>query len=366
MPTILTFFIILLVLVIVHEFGHFIVAKFFKMRVDEFAFGFPPRLFSIKKGETEYSFNALPLGGYVKIFGENGEDEVAAADMHRAFNRQHKYKQILVLLAGVTMNILLAWLLLAATYMMGTQAAESDRFSGDMLTNKKVVVSDVLKGAPADLAGFRQLDQLVSVYAGNELVQITQSDDLPNFISAHQNESISINFIREGETKTVTVEPLAGIATDRKVIGLSSGVIGEVRLPFVDALVVGAQNTIEYTKLTFVGFGDLFAKLFTGAGKEAAALLTGPVGIVGLVGDAQSSGLTALLGFTALISINLAVLNILPLPALDGGRIVFVLIEAVIRRPLSFKFQNIVNGVSFLLLLGLMLFITYKDIIKLF
>jgi regulator of sigma E protease len=366
MSSIFTFFIILLVLVLVHEFGHFIVAKFFKMRVDEFAFGFPPRLFSFKKGETEYSFNALPLGGYVKIFGENGEEEVSKSDLPRAFNRQKKYKQILVLVAGVTMNILLAFVLLTATYMLGTTTAENDIVSADKLTNKKVVVSSVLPGAPAALAGFTQLDQLISLQAGDTVLAVQNSSDLPDFVAAHQNEPISITILRGGETKVLVTEPASGFAPDKKIIGLSSGLIGTAKLPFWESLRIGAIATYEYTKLTFIGFFDLFSKLVRGNGSEAAASLTGPVGIVGLVGEAQASGITALLGFTALISINLAVLNILPLPALDGGRIVFVLIEAIMRRPLSFKFQNAVNGVSFLLLLALMILITYKDIIKLF
>jgi regulator of sigma E protease len=366
MPTILTFFIILLVLVIVHEFGHFIVAKLFKMRVDEFAFGFPPRLFSFKKGETEYSFNALPLGGYVRIFGENGEETASEEDLKRAFNRQKKYKQILVLVAGVAMNIFLAWILLSITYVLGTQTAENDRFTSEMLSNKKVLVSDVMKGAPAEAAGLQQLDQIVSVQTSTESLQVTSSDDLPNFVSRNQDSEITITYLRDGITQQAVMSPAAGIVQDKKIIGLSSGLIGEVRLPIIDAFIVGAQTTYQYTILTFQGFFDLIAKLFKGEGKEAAAALTGPVGIVGLVGDAQDSGLAALLGFTALISINLAVLNILPLPALDGGRIVFVLIETVIRRPLSFAFQNAVNGVSFILLLLLMVFITYKDIIKLF
>jgi regulator of sigma E protease len=160
--------------------------------------------------------------------------------------------------------------------------------------------------------------------------------------------------------------PAAGFAEGKKIVGISSTLLGTLKMPLHNAFVSSAVATFEFTKLTFVGFYDLFAKLLSGEGKEAAKALTGPVGIVGLVGEAKGSGLGALLAFTALISINLAVLNILPLPALDGGRIVFVVIESILRRPISFKTQNLVNGISFALLLILMLVVTYRDIIKLF
>lgn len=365
MSTIFIFFIIILVLVLVHELGHFLVAKWTGMRVDEFAFGFPPRLFSKKIGETEYSFNLLPLGGYVKIFGENGEEETGE-DLTRAFNRQSKWKQIAVLVAGVTMNILLAWLLLAATFTIGVETAENSFAPKEFLTNTKTVVSEVVTGSPAASAGILPLDVLKSISSQGVTVESPSPEDFSSFIASHQSDSVQIVYERNGTLIAAEVYPAAGFAADKKIVGISSTLLGTLKMPFHKALVSSAIATYEFTKLTFIGFYDLFAKLLSGEGKEAAQALTGPVGIVGLVGEAESSGIGALLAFTALISINLAVLNILPLPALDGGRIVFVAIESIMRRPISFRTQNLVNGISFALLLVLMVVVTYRDIIKLF
>jgi regulator of sigma E protease len=185
-------------------------------------------------------------------------------------------------------------------------------------------------------------------------------------VASHQNDSLEIIYERDGTSIVTELLPAAGFSQDKKIVGISSTLLGTLKMPIDKAFISGAVATYEFTKLTFVGFYDLFAKLIKGEGKEAAKSLTGPVGIVGLVGEAKSSGLAAILAFTALISINLAVLNILPLPALDGGRIVFVMIESIIRRPISFKTQNLVNGISFALLLVLMVVVTYRDIIKLF
>jgi regulator of sigma E protease len=364
MLTILLFFVILLTLVLVHEFGHFMVAKLSGMRVDEFAFGFPPRLFSKKKGETEYSFNLIPLGGYVKIFGENG-DEDPGTDLSRAFSHQAKYKQILVLIAGVTMNLLLAWALLSSVFMVGTEMGSNDYIDSSLLTNRKVVVSDVFPRSPADTSGLKALDQITSVQAGTDILSDVTADSVTAFIGAHQEESVTIRYIRNNAQNETSMTPVAGIVDGKKVVGISTGEVGLLKVGPLKAISLGAITTYEFTKLTFVGFYDLLHKLIVGQGKEATKGLTGPVGIVGLVGDAQKQGAAAVLAFTALISINLAVLNILPLPALDGGRVVFVLIEAIRKKPISFKTQNIVNGVSFVLLLVLMLVVTARDVLHL-
>ena len=364
MFTILLFFVILLVLVLVHEAGHFIAAKLSKMRVDEFAFGFPPRLFSKKIGETEYSFNAIPLGGYVKIFGENGEED-SSVDLSRTFSRQPKYKQIIVLVAGVTMNILLAWVLISSVFMIGTEVSSNSIISKELLKDKKVIVASVYPGSPAELAGLKPGDKLLSLSAQSDKLTDISSNGVINFIALHPESTLRFEYLRNEEVLSSDAVAVSGIVPDKKIVGIGTDDVGTLKLDPLKAFYYGGLATLEFTKLTFVGFYDLIHKLVLGQGKEATAGLTGPVGIVGLVGDAQKQGLTAVLGFTALISINLAVLNILPFPALDGGRIVFVLIEAVRRKPISFKTQNIINGVSFALLLVLMLVVTGRDVLHL-
>ena len=362
--SILIFFVILLVLVLVHEAGHFFAAKIVKMRVDEFAFGFPPRLFSIKKGETEYSFNALPLGGYVKIHGENGSDN--QDDIERAFASKSKLAQIFVLIAGVSMNILLAVVLLSTTFFIGAEMAENDFTKPQYFSNQKIVVSSVGINSPAEVSGLSALDSIDSISAGEDYIEPKSPEDIISFIEAHQSSEITfVARSQDGSVKKISVLPKYDETLNKNIVGISTGLVGDYRAPLFESLKSGVLATFVFTKLTFFGFIDLIISIFKGQGSEAAASLTGPVGIVSLVGEAQESGVSTLIGFTALISINLAVLNILPLPALDGGRIVFVLYEAITRKKISLNVQSYINGISFLLLIALMIFVTYKDIIKL-
>lgn len=358
------FFVILLVLVLIHEAGHFFAAKWAKMRVDEFAFGFPPKLFSVKRGETEYSFNALPIGGFVRIYGENalGNNQPPA----RSFSAAPKWKQLIVLVAGVVMNVFLALILIISTYLIGTQVSEGI-IPLEKIQNPKTMVAYVQEGAPAAKAGITAGDQIVAISVPSRSLEgVFGSKEVSEFVSAHQDESLAM-FLKKptGETYSVAVTPEAGLIEGRKAIGLQSVLSGTAELGLVDSIHYGAVTTWVFIRETVKGFGSLFASLVNGSAKEAMSSLSGPVGIVGVVGDAYDMGITSLLLITAIISINLAVLNILPLPALDGGRIVFVLIEIVIRRPIPQNIQLILNGVSFALLLLLMLYVTFQDIIKL-
>lgn len=358
------FFIILLVLVLIHEAGHFFAAKWAKMRVDEFAFGFPPKIYSIKKGETEYSFNALPIGGFVRIFGENalGSKNPPA----RSFTAAPRWKQLIVLVAGVTMNALLAFILITATYLIGTSVSEGI-VPVEKIKDPKTVVVYVQDGTPAARAGITAGDQITAITVPNSSLDGTfSSKDVSMFVSAHQDETLGIFLKRPtGETYSVSVTPEAGYIEGRKAIGLQSTLSGTAEFGIVDSIRYGAETTWVFLRETLGGFGALFSSLVNGSAKEAMSSLSGPVGIVGVVGDAYDTGLTSLLLVTAIISINLAVLNILPLPALDGGRIVFVLIEMIIRRPIPQNIQLVLNGISFALLLLLMLYVTFQDIIRL-
>lgn len=358
------FFVILLVLVLIHEAGHFFAAKWAKMRVDEFAFGFPPKLFSIKRGETEYSFNALPIGGFVRIYGENavGTSNPPA----RSFSAAPRWKQLIVLVAGVVMNAFLAFVLISSTYLIGTQVSEGI-VPIEKMQDPKTMVAFVQEGTPAAKAGISAGDQIVAISVPNKSLEgVFGSKEVSEFVSAHQDESLAI-FLKKptGETYSVAVTPEAGYIEGRKAIGLQAVLGGEAKLSVLDSFYYGAQTTWIFTRETVKGFASLFSSLVNGSAKEAVASLSGPVGIVGVVGDAYDMGIASLLLITAIISINLAVLNILPLPALDGGRIVFVLIEMVIRRPIPQNVQLVLNGVSFALLLLLMLYVTFQDIIKL-
>lgn len=361
--SIILFIIILAVLVFVHELGHFLIAKKTGVRVDEFAVGFPPKIFSIKKGETLYSLNAIPFGGYVKIFGEDPNDEsLKGPDSKRSLVNKPRHIQAAVLLGGILFNILFAWLLISVSLMSGYKMpVESAKYP---VVNTNITILSVLDNSPAKSAGIIPGDIIISMKEGESIeTNPKEVSDIQKFISESKSE-IQLTYERNGEIKTVELEPALGIAGENKAIGISMSKVGEVRLPFYKAFWEGAKLTYEVIVQTFFSLIEFFGKVFTG--KADISQVSGPVGIAGLVGDASAFGFIYLLGFTAFISINLAVINFMPFPALDGGRLFFLIIEGVIRRPISPKVLNFVNALGFIFLMGLMLFVTYHDIVKLF
>lgn len=359
--SVILFFVVLLVLVLVHEFGHFIIAKISGIRVDEFAFGFPPRLWSVKKGETRYAFNALPLGGYVKIYGEDPLEVKDDRDKKRSFVAQPRIIQAAVIVAGVVFNILLAWVLISSTLMIGILASEEE---GRVLSDVKLIVSGVREGTPAALADLRSGDALLSISDGADTVTTDNAQSVMDFIAPREARPITITFARKGETMKTSLIPTSGIVPDKAAIGIYMDRVGTLRLSFFDAFVEGAKRTYGYTVMTATGIWDFLSTAVRG--KSDFSEVTGPVGIVKAVGEAANVGFANVLLFTALISINLAVINVIPFPALDGGRLLFIVIEAIMRRPIKAKVANMMNLAGFSLLMLLMILVTYHDIVKLF
>lgn len=362
---IIIFLVILFVLVVSHEFGHFIVAKKTGMRVDEFSFGFPPKLFGVKKGETSYNFNLLPLGGYVKIYGENGD--VNDIDRDRSFVNKPKYKQALVLVAGIVMNLLVAWVLLSIGFMSGMPSSKSATMDDINLKNESLVITSVLKNSPAEKVGLSPGDKILSISAKDDFlinsVNNIMPADVQSFISSHGDSVINISVEKNGIEKSLSITPEKVDDTGTPKIGISMDIVGKLKLPIHKAIWEGFKSTMFMTWGTIVGFYHLIHDAFLG--KADINNLTGPVGIVGVVGNAYSFGFIYLLSFTALISINLAVLNLIPFPALDGGRLLFVLIEKIKGSRIKPEVAGWVNAIGFGLLMILMLFITYHDVIKL-
>ena len=362
--SILIFFIILLVLIIVHEFGHFFSAKRFGVRVDEFGFGFPPKLFKIKKGETEYSFNALPFGGFVKIFGESPDEEsLTGPDAGRSLLNKPKWKQAVVLFAGVFANFLLAWFLFSVSFMSGLPMSAGSGIKSESLQDLHLSVVEVLKNSPAETAGLKAGDRVISVKSASEALTEISPETLKSFVNSHPNDEIEIGYVREKsqiqfiKTKPTLIEgtPMLGIAMD---------MVGIAKLPIFKAFREGMRLTLFATAGIAKGLYTLISEAIMGKGSFAS--VTGPVGLVSIVGTAYKFGFAYLLSFTALISINLAVLNLLPFPALDGGRLFFLLIEKVKGSRINPKFANAANMIGFALLIILMLAVTYHDIVKLF
>lgn len=363
---ILLFFIVLFVLILVHEWGHFIMAKKTGMRVDEFGIGFPPKLFGIKKGETEYTFNALPIGGFVKIFGENYDHEDPAVvreagDQDRAFSSRPKWAQVLVLVAGVTMNILFAWFLLSLTSFIGVPTPVDEAVATE---NAELHIVGILPDSPASVIPAGAI--VSSITASDVMVVDPTPSEFTEAIQKAGESPVTIAYEADGISESVTLTPTLGLIVDdqeRYAIGASLALIEVKKQGFFAAIAEGFTATWQGLVAISIGLWDLISQSF--AGDADFSQLAGPVGIVGMVGDAASYGITALLTFTAIISLNLAVINLLPFPALDGGRVVFVLIEAVTRRPIPPEWAGRVNLAGFAILMFLMIAVTYNDITRL-
>lgn len=373
------FIIILGVLILVHELGHFLVAKAFKIRVDEFGIGYPPRALKLFNWRgTDFTLNWIPFGGFVKIFGENGEVVADAEDAAqtqvaagKSFVEAPRYAQALVLVAGVAFNVIFAWLLISGGYMLGLPTSTSAVSDTQYVKNPQLVITMIAPDSPALAAGLKVGDVItnISVQTTKPTTPASTPTELnpetvSSFIAAHGNEKLEVSYARGDEQKTVAVTPGEGIIADRKAIGISMDMIGKLSLPVHQAFWEGAKTTTSLVRLVTIG---LVTFIFdTVRGNSDFSQVTGPVGIVGLVGDASKLGIIYVLSFTAFISINLAVINLIPFPALDGGRLLFVAIEAVKRSPISSKVSNTLNTVGFLLLIGLMILVTIHDVIKLF
>jgi regulator of sigma E protease len=364
--SILLFIIILAILILAHEFGHFIVAKKAGIRVDEFGVGFPPKLYGKKFGETEYTINAIPLGGFVKIFGENPDEEnINGPDRARSFVHKPKIIQAAVLVAGVFFNLLLAWFLISAGFMIGLPTSSESVLPGQTIQDSALVVTEILKDAPAEKAGILSGDRIVSLSSGgNSLTEVTP-EAFQEFVAEHSTQEIQVHISRKGEEKIIAVTPKSGAieGEERPAVGIAMDMIGVVRLPWYSALVEGGKLTIKYTGETFKGLYLLLHDAILG--KADMSAVSGPVGIVSMVGNANHLGFVYLIGLTALISINLAVVNVLPIPALDGGRLFFLLIEVIKRSPIKPKIANTAHAVGFVALILLIIAITFHDVMKL-
>lgn len=357
LTTIVIFVAVLAVLVLAHEFGHFIVAKKFGCRVDEFGFGFPPKLFGIKKGETEYTVNLLPLGGFVKIKGEQGEGE----DEPDSFAHKPAGKRILILAAGVIMNILVAIVLMQIVMGVGSRQLLDERISDSArITDHTTQVVQVVEGLPAHAAGIEPGDVIQQVEG------VAQPVTLENLRAALQQEpDIKRTVVLRRGEQEITKELSAVQIPQTQQYGFGVGLIetGIVSYPVHVALWKGVTETWYITAETFKAFGGIIRKLV--AGEKVSEELAGPVGIAVLTREVAAVGFIPLLQLIALLSVNLAIINILPIPALDGGRILFVLIEKLRGgRKLRGQVEGIAHLVGFLLLLALIFLVTYRDIMR--
>lgn len=351
MLTFLIFIAVLAVLVLSHEFGHFIAARKSGMKVYEFGFGFPPKLFSIKKGETIYSVNLIPLGGFVKIKGENGEE--TGPD---SFADQKTWKKAITLFAGVGMNVVLAFVLLSIGFMRGLPQVVDNLPAGVSIKDRRLEIMEVMSGKPADQAGLEPGDAIIGL------------DDLKNpgiktmqdYVDSRKDRDILVVVKRGERILEQKIHPFVYADTGKGGLGVGLVEVGLVSYPLHKAIYFGLLMTGSYLKEITFSFYYLIAGLF--AGQPAGEALSGPVGIAVMTGHIARLGFSYLLNFIALLSLNLAIINILPIPALDGGRLLFLLIGAIKRKPVAQKYEQIAHGVGFALLMFLVTVITIKDL----
>lgn len=359
--SILLFIVILIVLIVGHEFGHLLAAKFVGMRVLEFGIGFPPKLWGKKVGGTEYSVNALPFGGFVRIFGEDAKEALADA---AAFSNRSPLAQTLVLFAGPLANLVLAFLLLSVALTIGVTTTIGPDTPGTV-SNERVVVVSVVPGSPAESAGAKEGDRIRSITSSGAVTPVVDPDTLIRTIGG-ATDTVTLEIERAGEVLSLAAEPVLGLIADepeRRALGIGTARIGTVSLPVHEAVIAAFTKTVSNTILIVTGILGLIGEALSLSADLSN--VAGPVGIASLVGDAAVFGVGSVLSFAALISINLAIVNLLPFPALDGGRLAFLAAESIFRKKIPLSVSNALNAVGFALLILLMIAVTAQDVARL-
>lgn len=352
--TIIVFVLILGLLVFVHELGHFVAARKNGVKVEEFGFGFPPRIFGIKKGETIYSINWIPLGGFVKIKGEDGENK----EDEDSFSHKKIWRRAVILTAGVFMNFVLAAVLLSIGFMVGLPQVINGENGYAKVRDARVQVVQILEGTPAAEADVLVGDTILEI-DGRKVEDV---EEMQNYLAGKIDAPVKFLLERDSQKIDKEMSPTFLIETGRGGIGVGLLKTGIVSYPWYLSLWKGAESAVLFTGEVAVAFYELIKNLIVT--QKVSVDLSGPVGIAVLTGQVARMGIIYLLQFTALLSINLAVINFLPFPALDGGRLLFLLIEKIRRKPISQKIENLVHNIGFGLLMLLVLLVTYRDVIK--
>ena len=361
MFTLIVFLLVISVLIFVHELGHFVVAKRTGMIVEEFGFGFPPRLWSFKYRGTLYSINLIPFGGFVRIFGEEGEHRRAQG----SFGHAGFWAQLGVVVAGVCMNFLLAVVLLIACNSLGLRVGLFDDQMKARATEQQVQILQVAPDSPAQQGGLQPLDEIIGFRESRGPLTVTNSPEaVQEYAYAHAGKPVVMVVRRGTSDSDIPLALRQAIGPGQGPIGISLALTGVIRYPWYESLWRGAYDAALLFAATLAGYWGLLKSLFMSG--HLGADIAGPVGIATMTGQAARVGFTYLIQFVAMISVNLAVLNILPFPALDGGRAVMVVAEKFRGKPMSETAERAINSFGFLILLALMVAVTIKDIVKFF
>ncbi len=354
LSSVLTFIIVLSILVLVHELGHYLVARKNGILAEEFGIGLPPRIWGKKIGDTIVSVNALPFGGFVRLKGENNED--TADDPKRSFSSKSKRVRIAVLTAGVIMNILLGIVAFALVYS----------FSGIPKDTGRVKILDISTGSPAQIANMVVGDIVLSI----DKNEVKSTNDFMKYVEDKKGKKVALEIERkvgdEKEIKKITLTPRENPPEGEGSMGV---VISTMELwyppawqrPFV-GVYYGTKEAVFWGKTILLSLFDMVTGLFRG---ETPKDVAGPVGIFAVTTEVAKTGILSLINFMGILSVNLAILNILPLPALDGGRVFFVALEGIVGKKVLPKVENYVHMVGMLLLIALLILITIGDLRKL-
>lgn len=343
--------IIIGILILGHEWGHFFAARRLGVIVEEFGFGFPPRLFSRVKNGVRYSFNALPFGGFVKIFGEHGEGEGQDA----SFASRPLWQRFMILAAGVCMNFVLAWVFFTAAAGIGVP-----RISDEAAGGSPVSVLEVAPGSPAEKAGFKFGDEILEMRSKDMSLRIETEQDVKDFAGAYRGEEITMVVRRSGDTREIRATPRAISPDGQGPLGIMLGRISIYRVPWYKTPVEGARNLVLSTAGIAQVLWQVARDMVTARGVPPA--VSGPVGIFFFAADSRALGVAYFLQFVGVLSVNLAILNILPIPALDGGRVLFLVLEKLRGRRVSAAAENRTHAIGFILLILLMALVTARDI----
>jgi regulator of sigma E protease len=356
--TIIIAFASLIGLVVLHELSHFAVAKKFGVKVEEFGIGYPPRIFGKRMGETVYSFNLLPFGAFVKMLGEEG-----AVENERSFSKKPIWQRSAIVLAGVASFWVIAAIILSFVFVLGAPTVIPDNEAG-RLRDIKVQIAAVLADTPAEKAGIQIGDTVKQAGINDEKITVDNVKEVQDFIDSHKGQEITLTLQRGQEIVNVSLVPRQNPPQGQGAIGVALARTAIKSYPWWQAIWQGMTGTYNLTLLTLQGWGMALSRVISGV--SPGIQLMGPVGIISLFNQAGQLGVNYFLQFIAIISVNVALLNLLPIPAFDGGRFLFLMIEAVKRKPLSPRIEQSITAVSFVLLVILMIWVTIKDVSRLF
>lgn len=360
MSTILLVAGILVFLIVVHELGHFLMAKLFRVRVEEFGIGYPPRAFTLGKfGGTEYTLNWIPFGGFVRLWGDIGESQRGKGSLVDA----SRFAQAAILIAGVAMNALAAWALFAAALHVGIPRAVNAPREGEVV---RLVVANVVPGSPADAAGIAAGDEILGLNDVRSTLSDLNPEAFSNFVRERAGREMTLTYARSGETRSTSVVPAHAVvpeAAGRPALGVGIVLVSTRPLPWSEAFMEAFAVTGNAFTIVTNGFSDIARRAL--AGVPALSDVVGPLGLVGVVSNAAESGLGSVLSLAAFISVNLVIINLLPIPVLDGGRLALLAVEALVRRSAPRVALQLLNALGISLVIAVMAAVTYNDIVRL-